>query len=61
MNFEVGEIIVNIRSKKLYKVTNVHASTIDCRRVKHNQLARHGSNWNKNKFRKLTKLDKALQ
>ena len=61
MNFKVGDIVMNIKSGKLYKVSNVRTHTLDCRRVKGAEVAKRGSNWKVYEFRKLSPLEKAMK
>ena len=52
---------MNIKSGKLYKVSNVRTHTLDCRRVKGAEVAKRGSNWKVYEFRKLSPLEKAMK
>lgn len=59
-DFKIGEVVVNVKSQKQYLVINVLNTSLHVRKLRKTKVAKHGGEWDKHKFRKLTKLDKIL-
>lgn len=67
--FKVGEIVVNVKSQKQYKVINVLNSSLHVRKLHKTKVAKHGGEWSSygqddmepEEIRKLTKLEQSLR